>query len=349
MNIRTNVLVLLIISLQFQMCAENNSRSENDLGSETIKVRASQVHRKEISLPIHTSGKLSSKSEIKLSFKIGGIIDEILVDEGQTVRKGKLLAQLDQSEINAQVKQARSVYEKATRDIERVEKLYADNATSLEQKQNAATAVEIARSNLKIAEFNLQHSAIHAPTDGKILKRFMEKNELISPGMPVFIFAAVGKDWIVRVGVSDYDITRLQLGDSAAISFDAHPGVIFSATLSEIAETADPMSGTFEVELRIRESSYKLISGFIAKVDIFPSSKQKYAIIPIEALVEGNGETGFVYTIEGTMARRIPVQISHILENKIAIRTGLENIDLVVTDGAAYLKDGKNVEIVNIP
>jgi len=349
MKLRVTAVILIPMIVPFLMCAKNNSGSDETQHSEAIRVQTAPVVLKEISPPIQTSGRLATRSEAKLSFKIGGIIEEIIVDEGQQVKKGKLLAQLDQSEISARVNQARSALEKATRDKERVDKLHADNAASLEQKQNAATALDMAQANLKIAEHNFQHTAILAPSDGKILKRFIEKNEMVAPGMPIFVFASAGKAWIVRAGVTDFDIIRLQLGDAATVTFDAYPGVIFEANIAEIAEIADPMSGTFEVELKVNQGNYKLISGFVAKVSIVPSLKQKFATIPIEALAEAEGENGFVYTVEGNTARKIPVQISNIFGSEIAIRSGLENIAFVVTDGAAYLMDGKTVEVVDAP
>jgi len=118
----------------------------------------------------------------------------------------------------------------------------------------------------------------------------------------------------------------------------------FTARVSEIAETADAMSGTFEVELKINQGKHKLISGFIAKATIFSSSKQTYLIIPIEALIEGDGKNGFVYTIMDSKAKKIPVEIGLILESQVAITSGLENIEEVVTDGAAYLREGGVVE-----
>jgi len=326
-----------------------NSKA-NELQTEAeILVKTAAVQQQEITLPVHTSGKLSSKSEMKLSFKVGGIIKNIFVDEGQTVKKGQLLAKLDLSEINARVTQARSGFDKAKRDLERVKQLYADSVATLEQMQDATTGFEIANSNLNVAEFNLQHSAIYAPDDGKILKRFVETNELVGAGHPVFMFGSSSTDWIVRVGVSDRDILRLQLGDSAIVAFDAYPNVTLPARVSEIAEAADPMSGTFEVELKITEGNYKLISGFFAKVDIIPSVKQLSFIIPIEAFVEGDAHRGFVYTLQKdrSKVRKIPVEVGVIFEESLAIVSGLDNVSLVITEGTPYLTEESAVKIIN--
>jgi multidrug efflux system membrane fusion protein len=340
---------LIMLSIFFLFWLNCGSKADTSKKGEKIRVKTAKIQHKRITKSIHTSGRLSSKAEMKLSFKVAGIIRFIFVDEGQKVKRGQKLAELDLSEIKAQVNQAQSAFDKAKRDVERVKKLYADNVVPLEQLQNAETGYEIAKSNLNVAEFNLRYSTIYAPTDGKVLKRFAEVNELISPGVPIFYFGTSGQEWIVRVGITDKEILNLQLGDSAVVIFDTYPGIEFLAQVAEIAETADLMSGTFEVELKVNQGKYKLISGFVAKVTIFPSIKQNYSIIPIEALIEGDSNHGFVYILsdDQNKVNKIPIQIGIILEKEIAVISGLEHVDKVVTDGAAYLKDGSVVEIVD--
>lgn len=311
-------------------------------------VRLSPVEQKEMARTIHTYGRTSPKKEMKLSFKINGIIQNIFVDEGQSVRNGQHLAQLDLSEIASQVKQAQSVFEKAQRDWKRVENLYREKAATLEQFQDTQTAFQVAESRLKAAEFNLRHSKIHAPTKGKILKRLVEENEIVGAGMPVFFFASVEKDWIVRVGVSDRDLVRLRLKDPASVTFDAYPGEEFDAFVAEIVESADPMTGTYEVELRIASGEKRLVSGFVAKVDIFPTEKKFYSIIPVDALVEAEEDRGFVFTVDRKTltARRIPITPGFLFADKVAVESGLEDVKEVVTEGALYLKKGTEVLIL---
>ena len=313
-----------------------------------IPVRLVSVEGKEMAREVHTYGRASSKKEIKLSFKTSGIIQDIFVDEGQLVKSGQLLAQLDLSEIESQVKQAQSAFEKAQRDQERVANLYSEKAATLEQFQNIQTAFQVAESRLVAAKFNLRHSKIHAPARGRILKRLVEENEIVGAGMPVFFFASAEKDWIVRVGVSDRDLVRLRLRDPAVVTFDAYAGEKFEAYVAEIVESADPMTGTYEVELRISPGDKRLVSGFVAKVDIFPTAKKFYSIIPVNALVEAEGNRGFVFTVDRNtlVARRIPVRIGFLFAEKVAVESGLEKVQEVVTEGALYLGEGKEVIVM---
>lgn len=315
---------------------------------EKTSVRAAEVRQQEIAVPVHSSGLLSSKAEIKLSFKVGGIIEDILFDEGDSVKAGQVLARLNTSEINANVAQAESSVKKAKQDLERLRTLYADDAGSLEQLQSAEYGYEIAKANLQIAKFNQAHSIIHAPSDGKIFKRLAEKDEITSAGVPIFLFGSTDKEWVIRVGVTDRDIVRLKLKDKAEVKFDAYPDKKFAAVVTEIAENADPLSGTFEIELTVNKSTSKLVSGFVGKADIFPSEKRKFSIIPVEALVEADGKSGYVYALNSaadTVTRK-QVKIGWIFEDTIAVSEGLDNIEYVITDGAPYLVDGALVNVV---
>ncbi len=337
--------LVITILLFLQSC-----RSEGEPVQEAVKtpVRLAKVEFAEMAKTIRTYGRLATKEEIKLSFKINGIIRKIFVDEGRAVKKGQILARLDLSEIASQVKQARSAFEKAKRDMERVENLYREKAATLEQYQNVQTAYKVAQSQLQAAEFNLRYSEIRAPSKGRILKRLMGENELVGAGMPVFFFASTEKDWIVRVGISDSDLVRVKLGDPAKVSFDAYPDVDFQALVSEIVELADPLTGTYELELKVRSGDKRLASGFVAKVEIFPFSKKDYFIIPVEALVEADGNRAYVYALDSDLAkaRRLSVKIGFLFDDKVAIESGLEKLAFVISEGAPYLSDGAEVKVI---
>ena len=335
------VLIFLLIS------ACSNHREQKPL-TQKIRVKTAPVARKTIAPPLHASGILALKDEIKLAFKTGGIIKRIFVDEGQKVKKGALLARLDLAEIEARKNQAQSAYRKAERDFKRVSRLYADSVVTFEQLQNAQTALDVAGSNLRIAEFNLKHSAIYAPSNGKIYKKLFNEGEMVNPGMPVLIFGNEASGWIIKTGLADRDILQIQLGDSARIQFDPYPNQYFSAVVSEVAAVASPKTGLYEVEIRLINPSRPLLSGFVGRIEIFPSKGETVWMIPVEALLEGKGMTGKVYAPaeDEKSVRLIEVQIAYILDGRVAVRTGLEKISRVITDGVSYLDKNSTIEII---
>ena len=338
--------VYIIISTALLYLSGCGTAEQSESEKPVIFVKTAPVKQEIISFPVNTSGILASPREMKLSFKVGGIIQKIRADDGDRVKKGQLLASLEKSEIEAMAQRARSGYEKALRDFERVSSLYQDSVATLEQKQDAETALQVAKSNLEIAEFNLKHSSFFAPSNGKIIKRLAENNELIETGTPVFIFGSTEGSWIIRTGVSDRDVVRLQYGDSALVSFDAYPGESFYADITEISQSADPYTGTFEIELTLDQQDKNLVFGFVADIHLFPRAGRQYFVIPIEALAEANAKTGTVFYVNNrNTAGKKTVQIAGVYDNQIAILSGLEGITTIITDGSAYLRDGAVVQI----
>lgn len=306
-------------------------------------VELAAVSREAVSIPVHAVGLASSKQQIKLAFSTGGFVT-FMVREGQAVSEGQTLAQLDLSEIEAKAAQARSAFDKAQRDYQRVKNLYEGQAMPLEQMQNAGTGLRVAESTVRIAEFNLEHSTIKAPSNGTILKRLAETGELVGPGMPVLYFGSGRNEWVVRAGLADRDMVRLKIGDAAVAQFDAYPGVTFRGRVTEMARAADAQSGVFDVEVKLQNVERTLAVGFMANLTLYPSALQEYFVIPIEAVVEADGEQGFVFTVAADTALKIPVTLGPIVGENITVSAGLEEIAKVVTTGAPLLRSGDRVQ-----
>jgi membrane fusion protein, multidrug efflux system len=337
------ILVILIILL----AAGCRSETHKTTSSGSTPVRVVSLEPEKISIPVHTTGILMPSEEIKLSFKIGGIVSGIMVKEGQKVKKGDILSVLNPSEINAQVSQAKSGYEKTLRDYNRAKNLYADTVATLEQMQNTITAMNVAKSNLEIAQFNQAYSKIAAPDNGVILKQFVKENELVSQGYPVFLFGTSGTYWKVKAGLSDRDIVKINQGDSASVTFDAWPAIKFPATVERIGEMGNPLTGTYEVEFTFRDEGHRLATGFVAGVDIFPALKESFFLVPVGAIIEAEGQNGYIYVVSDSMeVKKVKISITAILGSTAAMRTDDQDLKRVITEGAAYVREGEKVMVV---
>lgn len=338
--------LVILLMLAILIIGGCKSEPESPPEASVTPVKTVMVDREALAIPVHTSGRLYPKSMVKLSFKTGGLIDRLYVEEGDVVKKGQLLAVLDLSEIDARHSQARNGFLKAKRDLQRAENLYKDRAATLEQLQNAKTAFEVAESNVTIAAFNRDHSRITAPARGKILKRLSEAGEMTGPGTPIFIFGSLESRWVVKAGVSERDIVRIAMGDTAEIGLDAYPGRMFAGEVTEISQAIDPASGTYEVEMAVTvDEALKPAAGFTAKVRITPSERESYYVIPVDAIVEGEGDEGVVFTVRNNRAVKVNIVTAHLFPATVAVVKGLEDVDRVVTVGAAYLTDGAAVKI----
>ena len=163
-------LLFSVLSVVMMSCSPKQVAQEDD---QTIYIKTVPVSLTEVSIPVVSSGIITSEKEARLSFKTGGIITRLLVNEGEKVTKGQLLGSLDLTEINAQADQAKNGFEKAKRDYDRVSSLYKDNSATLEQFQNAKTGLDVAEQTFKIAQFNLQYSSIYATETGRVLSKLM--------------------------------------------------------------------------------------------------------------------------------------------------------------------------------
>ncbi|CAG5007339.1 Multidrug resistance protein MexA [Dyadobacter sp. CECT 9275] len=344
MKIHISVLILAIL---LAGCGKEAKQQDVAMADETVvPVKLSRVEAASRSELVRVSGTVASAEEARLSFKIGGIVSKIFVKEGQTVRKGQLLAMLDQTEIDAQVNQAQYSAEKSERDLHRVQNMLKDTAATLEQVQNATTGYDVAKQNLNIAKFNQSYSRIISPIDGTVTDKLINEGELTGPGNPGIIITSNRKnDWVVRIGVSDKDWARLKMGDKATVNLDAYPNEPFTGKVSNFAQAADPVSKLYEIEISIDPAGKRLASGLYAKVGITPSKSSNYWIIPVEALLEGNGKQGFVYVNVENRAKRIPVTIGYLDGDKVLISEGLDGISEVITAGSAFLTENSKVEV----
>lgn len=305
-------------------------------------VKAQQERRV---VPVYSSGKLAHKSEFRLAFKTTGIVDAIAVEEGQHVKAGQVLATLNLKEVNARFESAKIQHQKALRDYQRQEKIYQQKVITLERLQNARSALQVAAAELQVARFNRQYSTITAPSAGRVLKRLAETDELIAASEPVFLLAADASGWVVRVGLADKDIVRLQLGDAATLALDAFPGAVLNGEVSEIAALANEQTGVFEVEVSVIAPPAQLRSGFIARVSIAPSLIEPLIYLPLESVVAGSKQRGeiYVYDPQSSQVQKRVVGIAYLSNNEVAISAGLAEHEQVVAKGAAYLRDGMPV------
>ncbi len=336
-------LPFIAIVLLLAACKQEYAQESTPLP--TVKrAKVEQLNATSEPLPIYASGKIQSLENAKLSFKTGGIVRRIYVEEGDNVSKGQVLAELDLSEINAQVRQAQANVDKLTRDLARFKRLYADSAATLQSVQDIETGLDVAKANLTIAKFNQTFSKITASASGKILSKMAEQNELVSPGQPIFTISSEAAGMSLDIGLSDRDVVKVKLGDPAMITFDAYPGIKAKAVITEIGADSHPRVGTYGVELTIQDFPYELKNGFFAKASILPSTQQAYYKIPMNALVDGDEKQVSVYLPEDNKAVKASVRPIYIGDDFIAVdEKDLPQVN-ILTEGAAYLREGEEFQ-----
>lgn len=343
--------ILIALSILVFSCRDKKTTTNTNatMDSRPIPVKVVQVEEKLTAVPIHTAGMVYSQQESSLGFKTGGIIKTVFVGNGERVREGQLLAQLDLSEVRGSHQKAEVAFEKAKRDLKRIENLYQEQVVTLEALENSRTAFSVASSDLDIAAFNLRHSTIKAPSDGLILRKLKEPGELTNVGTPIFEFAGTRQNWIIKCGLVDTEVVKINLGDTANVFFDAFPNQSFKGTLTKISNAPDRHQGTYEIEVELVKTPERLKKGFIAKIDLIPSEKLLYKILPIESLAEANQNDGTIYKLEANQAKKVKVKIEAIMNDKVLVFGDIESNDRIIADGLADIGENSTVEIFGEP
>lgn len=295
------------------------------------------------------TGPLGAKEEVPLAFKIGGVVTRVAVEVGDQVTENAVLAELSLAEIDGQVLAAREGLAKARRDLARAEKLYADSVVTLSQLEDARTQRDVAEAQATAAEFNRQYAVIRAPATGTVLRRQLEAGQLVGAGMPVLVLRTDRKGLVLRAAASDRDAVRIREGEAAAVEFDAFPSERFRGSIERIGVAANPMTGTYEVEVAVEPvRGRRLVSGLIGRATLRPRAASPLPFIPAEALLEvsGSAATVFVLDADGVTVRRRAVRVAFLDGASAAIADGLDAAARVVTAGATRVADGTKVTVV---
>ena len=319
-----------------------------------LPVEVVSVQWQDYARPVRISGLLENKSEQNLAFKISGLVHKTQAYEGEWVQAGQVLALLDLEEINAQVAKAESVLINSERNLARFKSLQGSDALSIDQLQQAETQVDVARSDLTVAKFNQRHAVIRAPSEGRILKRFIENNEMVAPGTPAFLFAPKQSGWVMRVGVIDKDRVRLQLHDTAVVTLDAYPGIRYQASVTELSARAD-VTQTFGLELSVQEDKrHPFYAGFVGYAEITPQHTNQVVLLPAAAMVrahrnEAARQAGIqaeidIFVINAQQRAELrKVPLLSVEQHHLVIAGGLVADEQVVVTGASYLSHGRAV------
>lgn len=346
-NIHPLFAVLCFSSVAFLTisCSQQERQSSID-HEEVIPVKLIALQEGESGTTITASGVFTTEEETILSFKNGGIIQHVAVNEGDQVKKGQVLATLNMVEINASVQQASLGLEKAKRDYQRVLQLFKDSVATKEQLENAETARDVAIQQNKAAQFNQNYSQIRATADGYVLRKFANAGQTVGPGTPVLQLNGAGNStWKLRVGVSDQQWAALSVGDKAVLETDLSSDPI-KASVARKSEGVDPASGIFTIILEVEDSNTDPIAtGVFARATIYPGKSTSGWKIPYAAVLDGNKNEGYVFVSQDKKTvKKVKVVIGNIGKDYITVIEGLEPYSYAVISGSAYLKDGSVIK-----
>jgi len=348
--VRKNAFLLLLFAFSiFYSCKEEVKEKNPFETANIIPIKTAAVSSLQLANTISTTGLVATENDANYSFKIGGVIHRIFVEEGDAFKKGQLLATLDVTEITAGLSQADLNLEKSERDYSRAYNLYKDSVYTLEQLQNTKTAFEIAKEQKEAVAFNARHAKILATSNGFVSHKMANEGEVIDPGSPVLIINETTKenDYVLKAGLTDKEWTAVQLGQKAVVTLDGYPEKHFEALVYRKSKASDFTLGSFQVELKLDLNGIEPAVGMFGKAEIFTDKAEDVVAIPYESLIEADGNKASVFKVsKDQKVKRVPVTILKFENDKVYVKDGLQKTDQIVVSNSAYLNERSVIKII---
>lgn len=290
------------------------------------------------------TGIVRAKRETALSFMSPGRVTSVLVEDGQRVSRGELLAQLDPTTVGAGAASARAEAVRAQAELRRMQVL-ADKGWVTKSRLEAAQATaSAAQAQVSATAFDVRFSRIYAPTPGVVLRRHVEPNQTVNAGTPIVTVGEASGGYVLRVPLPDADLARVRIGQGAAVTISALGPQPLAATVTEVAARGDERTGTFEIELAL-PSVPGLRSGLIGEARVRVPGDGGAVAIPASAIWQARADEGFVYVVDPTtqVAKTRLVRLGPIDDREVIVTGGLAPGERVVRAGADRLRDGAKV------
>ncbi|MDP1744928.1 MAG: efflux RND transporter periplasmic adaptor subunit [Bacteroidota bacterium] len=310
---------------------------------EAINVIADTLQTEFIDAEIPISGTFEPNKETKLSAEIQGKINEVLVDLGSNVTKGQTLIQLDNSLLKLQLQTAEVQIEGLEADVKRFTILANADAIQGVQLEKAELGLKSAKVQSTTIREQINKTTIKAPFNGVVTAKLSEEGAFAAPGVPLLQISDIA-NLKFTMNVSENDLGLFQLNQTFAIIADAYPDILLSGKITMIGSKAN-MGNSFPVQLIVNNTSdLKIKSGMFGKVN-FKSDKQKSGIIIPASAVTGTASLPRIYKVENGKAVLHDITISQRIKNKVVVSSGLNEGDVIITNGFINLFDGANVTV----
>lgn len=287
-----------------------------------------------------STGLLQASTELPVISNIAGQVVRIYVKEGDQVRAGKVLLQVENELLRSDAQSSKATYDALRKDYERFEKAYAQGGVTAQQLDNIRTQLVAAESRYTSSKRRLSDSSLKAPISGKINKKYVEVGSLLSPGAKLF---DIIDDSALKVlcYANEKQVLGLKEGQEVSIRCDNFPGQHFAGRISFVSTRAD-RSLNFPVEVTLVGEKDQLKSGMIVLVSFNSDSSKEGMLIPRRA-IDGSVQAANVYVVENGVARKKEVVVGQMVGEQIEVLSGLQSGDSIVVSGLINITDGTRV------
>lgn len=343
---------LVAMALAVSACAKDGVAGDKSKEEQDAKTKAEAATPVEVATPIRGemlamysgTATLEAEADAEVVAKVGGEVRRLLVEEGDRVKAGQILAVLDDRHLRLQAAQTRAALAKSERDFNRQVELHEKGLVSAGAFEGLKYDLDNHRAADDIARLSLSYSEIRAPFAGQVSERRVKLGQEIQVGTSMFRVT----DPIplkAAVYVPERELARLKPGQGASVSVDALAGRIFPATVKLVAPTVDAATATFKVTLEVSDPKGDLKPGMFARVGIVFERRSGTLTIPRVALLDTDGSSN-VFVVDAGKAVQRPIKTGLSNAGNIEVLEGLTGTEQVVVVGQNGLKEGNPVRVV---
>jgi membrane fusion protein, multidrug efflux system len=315
-----------------------------DADDASIPVEVASPLRGEMRATYSGTATLEAEADAEVVAKVQGELQKLLVEEGDRVRAGELLAMLDGRQLRLEVAQVGAELAKLERDYRRQIELNEKGLVAAGAFEGLKYDLDTLRAKRDLAHLQLSYTEIRAPFAGVVATRNVRVGQTVQPGVAMFRITDPSP-LKAQVFVPERELQRLRTGQPAAVHADAIAGRTFPARVSLVSPTVDARTATFKVTIEVEDAGALLKPGMFARIGIVFERKQEALQIPRVALVETDGEQS-VFVVHKGLARQRSVTTGLSDAGNIEITDGIGEGEQVVIVGQSGLKDGNKVRVV---
>ncbi|WP_228854331.1 efflux RND transporter periplasmic adaptor subunit [Desulfomarina profundi] len=305
----------------------------------TLTLSPTTIHDR-INLP----GSIEPWTRLRLMSKIGGTITEVLLREGDRVKKGDVLARIEATDYKIALDRAEAAYKLAKSEYLRDKSIYEKGVIPTSALEAKKTTMQTARADYENAKLLYSRTTVTSPMDG-IIRRMDAKIGLqLSPGDPIAEILEIDRVKGV-VGIPESDVTAVRRLDKINITVQALDNRKISAKVHFLSPSPETIARLYNLELEIDNRDGEILPGMFIRADIVKKSVKGAIVVPFYSVVSRNKEQ-FVYIEEDGIARKRPVQLGIMEKWMVRITEGLNPGDRLIVEGHRDVEDGQKVKVV---
>lgn len=288
-----------------------------------------------------TTATIASDAEAPILARVEGQVTEILVEEGDTVSTGQILARLDGKRLRFQMQKAKADLEKATREYERSISLHERGLVSAASFDDLQYDLQAMRASFDIKTLNYNYTAIRSTISGIVSSRDIKVGTNVNVGQLAFTVTDTSR-LVAYLSIPQTELSKFSSGHAVAVRVDSMPDAEYGATIARISPTIDPRTGTFRATAYLDNQDSELAPGMFGRFTIAYEKHLDTLIIPIAAAVQEDNEI-IVFVVQDGAAVRREIQVGIRSNGVLEVLSGLDLDDIIIITGQSGLRDGSRV------